>query len=72
PYSDDKRAVRCAFADELTNRFPPYAVHSGVYDVLVESDGDVLAVDGESARAASLEEAVNQIAGLFSVDLQIS
>ncbi|MEU5031969.1 cysteate synthase [Streptomyces milbemycinicus] len=138
---DDKRAVRRAFADELTNRFPPYAVHSGVYDVLVESGGDVLAVDGESARAARemfhdiesidiepasavavasllsavregrmrrdssvllnvtgggrarrardhspiqaepslriaslgpLEEAVNQIAGLFSVDLQIS
>ncbi|KAK1184580.1 cysteate synthase [Streptomyces sp. NBS 14/10] len=138
---DDKRAVRRAFADELTNRFPPYAVHSGVYDVLVESDGDVLAVDGESARAArdmfsdiesidiepasavaaasllsavrggriprdasvllnvtgggrarmardhspiqaepslriaslgSLEEAVDQIAGLFSVELQIS
>ncbi|MER6146394.1 cysteate synthase [Streptomyces sparsogenes] len=138
---DDKRAVRRAFADELTNRFPPYAVHSGVYDVLVESDGDVLAVDGRSARAAmdlfgdlesidiepasavalasllaaaregripsdasvllnvtgggrgrmardrsavqvepslriaargSLEEAVGQIAGLFSVDLQVS
>ncbi|MGY0056175.1 cysteate synthase [Streptomyces sp. LZ34] len=138
---DDKRAVRRAFADELTNRFPPYAVHSGVYDVLVESDGDVLAVDGESAGAAmdmfndiesidiepaaavavaslltavregripqdasvllnvtgggrvrmardrspiqaepslrivprgSLEEAVDRIAGLFSVDLQIS
>lgn len=43
---------RNAFADELTNPYPPYGVHSGVYDVLTESGGDVLTVDRESARAA--------------------
>ncbi|MEV7193801.1 cysteate synthase [Streptomyces sp. NPDC093510] len=52
PRDDDRFAVRGAFADELTNRCPPYSVHSGVFDVLTESDGDVLAVDGPSAVAA--------------------
>ncbi|MFG2761625.1 cysteate synthase [Streptomyces wuyuanensis] len=49
---DEREAIMAAFADELTNRFPPYAVHSGVYDVLTESRGDVLAVDRASAQAA--------------------
>jgi cysteate synthase len=52
PADDDRKSVRSAFADELTNRCPPYAVHSGVFDVLTESGGDVLTVDGTSAAAA--------------------
>lgn len=52
PGDDDRTAVRGVFADELTNRCPPYTVHSGVFDVLTESGGDVLTVDGASAAAA--------------------
>ena len=43
---------RC-FADELTNRFPPYAVRGGVRDCLIESRGDVCVADGSAAREAS-------------------
>ncbi|MGW7049924.1 cysteate synthase [Streptomyces avermitilis] len=50
---DEREAIRTAFADELTNRFPPYAVHSGVHDVLTESRGDVLVADRTSALAAT-------------------
>ncbi|WP_331730051.1 MULTISPECIES: cysteate synthase [unclassified Streptomyces] len=49
--ADDARAAtRTVFADELTNRFPPYAVHCGVYDVLTESSGDVLTVEQDAAE----------------------
>ncbi|MER5363290.1 cysteate synthase [Streptomyces sp. NPDC002785] len=52
PMDDDRNSVRGAYADELTNRCPPYAVHSGVFDVLTESGGDVVTVDAGSAVAA--------------------
>ncbi|MGW7276663.1 cysteate synthase [Streptomyces sp. NPDC054864] len=52
PAGDEQEAIRTAFADELTNRFPPYAVHSGVHDVLTESRGDVFIADEASALAA--------------------
>ncbi|SCK37855.1 cysteate synthase [Streptomyces sp. WMMB 322] len=42
-----------AFADELTNRCPPYEVHSGVRDSLTESAGEVLTVERASAMAAT-------------------
>ncbi|MFI6406381.1 cysteate synthase [Streptomyces sp. NPDC050548] len=49
--ADDARAAtRTVFADELTNRFPPYAVRSGIYDVLTESAGDMLTVEREAAE----------------------
>ncbi|KOU27425.1 L-threonine synthase [Streptomyces sp. WM6372] len=49
--ADDARAAtRTVFADELTNRFPPYAVRCGVYDVLTESSGDVLTVEQDAAE----------------------
>jgi cysteate synthase len=41
------------FADELTNRFPPYAVRGGVRDCLIESRGDMCVADGPAAREAS-------------------
>ena len=41
-----------AFADELTNRRPPYAVRGGLADVLAESDGDVVVAEAAEARAA--------------------
>ncbi|MGW2050537.1 cysteate synthase [Streptomyces sp. NPDC001858] len=46
---DERAAAEQVFADELTNRFPPYSVHSGVYDVLTESGGDMLTVGSEAA-----------------------
>ncbi|MEV0443094.1 cysteate synthase [Streptomyces spectabilis] len=52
PTGGDQNALRDVFADELTNRRPPYAVHSGVFDVLTESGGDVATVDREAAVAA--------------------
>ncbi|ESU46937.1 L-threonine synthase [Streptomyces sp. HCCB10043] len=52
PAGGDPDALRDVFADELTNRRPPYAVHSGVFDVLTESGGDVVTVEREAAVAA--------------------
>jgi cysteate synthase len=49
---DHARQIREAFADELTNRCPPFAVHGGAYDSLAESGGDVLVADAASAQAA--------------------
>ncbi|WP_172381552.1 cysteate synthase [Streptomyces sp. MNP-20] len=52
PTGEDQNSLRGVFADELTNRRPPYAVHAGVFDVLTESGGDVVTVDREAAVAA--------------------
>jgi cysteate synthase len=46
------RSGATAFADELTNRRPPYDVRGGVRDCLVESDGDMLVADRAAAIAA--------------------
>ena len=40
------------FADELTNRLPPYSVRGGVRDHLVASGGDVLLADRNAAEDA--------------------
>jgi cysteate synthase len=45
-------AVRRVHADELTNWTPPYEIRGGVYDALVESQGDVLAAGNASVRVA--------------------
>jgi cysteate synthase len=39
-------------ADELANSAPPYKVAGGVYNSLVESEGDVLIADNNSVRRA--------------------
>lgn len=49
----DRRAVREVHADELTNRRPAYGIRGGVYEVLVESGGDVLVADNASVRSAA-------------------
>lgn len=41
-----------AFAGELTNRRPPFAVRGGLADVLTESDGDIMVAEASEARAA--------------------
>jgi cysteate synthase len=46
-------ATSKCFADELTNRLPPYAVRGGVRDCLIESRGDMHVADGSAAREAS-------------------
>ena len=40
-------------AKVLSNRKPPYSVKGGLFDALTETDGDVLAVTNEEARAAA-------------------
>lgn len=40
------------FADELTNRRPPYAISGGVRQCLLESGGDMLVADRKAALAA--------------------
>lgn len=46
-------APPACFADELTNRFPPYAVRGGVRDCLIDSHGDMCVAAGPAAREAS-------------------
>jgi cysteate synthase len=42
---DGRRQIRQIAAHVLSNRQPPYSVRGGVYDVLTESGGDMLAAD---------------------------
>ena len=52
-----KEQTRRIAAHVLSNRRPPYSVRGGLFDVLTESHGDVLAVDnGEALRAQRLFE----------------
>lgn len=51
--NDDRSAIREVHADELTNRWPPYEVRGGVYEVLTESRGDVLVADNASVHSAA-------------------
>jgi cysteate synthase len=54
---DAKRQISQIRAQVLANRFPPYAPRGGLYDVLVESEGNVLAITNEQAiNAAKLFE----------------
>jgi cysteate synthase len=52
PAARYRPAIRQVVADELTNWAPPYSITGGVYDVLTESGGDVLAVRNDAVRAA--------------------
>jgi len=49
---DYKKQIRQIAANVLSNRLPPYAVRGGVYDVLNESNGDMIAVDNVEAEYA--------------------
>ncbi|MEV4315617.1 pyridoxal-phosphate dependent enzyme [Actinocrispum sp. NPDC049592] len=49
--TDAANAARC-FADELTNRRPPYIAAGGVRDCITQSAGEMFLADHASARAA--------------------
>jgi cysteate synthase len=53
PEKDAKRQISQIRAQVLANRFPPYATRGGLYDVLVESKGNVIAVTNEQAISAA-------------------
>lgn len=54
PTSEDRfrDAIKQVHADELTNWTPPYTVIGGVYDALIQSQGDVLTADNVAVEAA--------------------
>jgi len=45
PADDGRRQIRQISAHVLSNRQPPYAIRGGVFDVLTESAGEMLAAD---------------------------
>jgi cysteate synthase len=54
---DGKKQIQQIAAHVLSNRKPPYAVRGGVYDILAETEGDMLAADNlEVLHAARLFE----------------
>jgi cysteate synthase len=55
PQETAKQQIRQIGAKVLANRCPPYAVRGGLYDALVESKGEVLAVtNAQAMRGAAL------------------
>lgn len=54
---DAKKQIRQIAAHVLSNRQPPYAVRGGVYDILIETKGDMLVADNlETLHSARLFE----------------
>jgi cysteate synthase len=51
---DGRKQIEQIEAKVLSNRRPPYAVRGGVFDVLKESNGDMIAVDNMEAKYAGL------------------
>lgn len=53
-YDDDmaRQHVEIIDAKVLSNRKPPYSIAGGLYDALVDGDGDICHVDNEKGRAA--------------------
>ncbi|HEY3422946.1 MAG TPA: cysteate synthase, partial [Methanocellaceae archaeon] len=47
-----KRQIAEMYTDILSNRSPPYGVPGGVYDALVDTDGDMYGVTNDDAKAA--------------------
>ena len=45
PADDGRRQIRQISAHVLSNRQPPYSIRGGVFDVLTESEGEMLAAD---------------------------
>lgn len=54
PYDDDQARIDAESIDAkvLSNRKPPYSTGGGLYDALIDTDGDILAATNEEARAA--------------------
>jgi cysteate synthase len=50
---DGKYQIRQIAAPVLSNMNPPYAIRGGVFDVLRETDGDMLVADNEEALSAA-------------------
>jgi cysteate synthase len=51
--AEEARAQAAAiYAKVLSNRKPPYGITGGLFDALTETDGDVIAVTNEEAKAA--------------------
>jgi cysteate synthase len=55
PLDDDlaRRQVEIIDAKVLSNRKPPYPIHGGLFDALMDTEGDVLIATNEEARAAA-------------------
>lgn len=55
PLDDDlaRKQVEIIDAKVLSNRRPPYSIAGGLYDALIDTDGDVVAVTNEDARQAA-------------------
>lgn len=57
-----KRQIQQISARVLSNQRPPYSIRGGVFDALIESDGDMLVADNaEAAEAGRLFEEVEGI-----------
>lgn len=54
PYDVDQARIDAESIDAkvLSNRKPPYSTGGGLYDALIDTDGDILAATNEEARAA--------------------
>ncbi|GAP99528.1 cysteate synthase [Leptolyngbya sp. NIES-2104] len=62
PQPEGKEQVKQILATVLSNQRPPYVVKGGVYDALVESQGDMLFSDNsETAEAMQLFQAVEGV-----------
>lgn len=55
PMDDDtaRRQVEIINAKVLSNRKPPYSLAGGLYDALIDTEGDVLLADNEQAHKAA-------------------
>jgi cysteate synthase len=49
---DAKKQIAEMYTDILSNRSPPYGIKGGVYDALIDTDGDMYGVSNEEAIAA--------------------
>ncbi len=51
--AESKKKLSQIFADVLANRKPPYGIKGGLYDALVDSEGDMHTVTNDEAKLAS-------------------
>ncbi len=52
PEDKQRKAISEVFAQVLTNRYPPYSVGGGVYDILNTSEGSMYGITNADARSA--------------------
>ncbi len=50
---ESKKKLANIYADVLANRKPPYSIQGGLYDALVDTNGDMHAITNEEARHAA-------------------